>query len=174
MSCPQRPAVPRQVVRGSRRTRRVVPPTGRARSLGVQPREGGGSCKPAALRTTVGCSRQRAPRGPHQKLGEAGVEPARPFGQEILNLQRLPFRHSPKWLGHRTLNEPAIDLNTIAGVHSSAPDRLGLLTASIRFLACRKASGTCRGSASRRCRLYSKHSGLSRASCKRSLSTVSR
>ena len=28
-------------------------------------------------------------------LGEAGFEPARPYGQEILNLQRLPFRHTP-------------------------------------------------------------------------------
>ena len=25
---------------------------------------------------------------------EAGLEPARPYGQEILSLQRLPFRHS--------------------------------------------------------------------------------
>ena len=34
-------------------------------------------------------------------LGEAGFEPARPFGQEILNLQRLPFRHTPAlvWQG---------------------------------------------------------------------------
>lgn len=29
------------------------------------------------------------------KLGEAGLEPARPFGQGILNPQRLPFRHTP-------------------------------------------------------------------------------
>jgi len=28
-------------------------------------------------------------------LGEAGLEPARPYGQGILNPQRLPFRHTP-------------------------------------------------------------------------------
>lgn len=32
------------------------------------------------------------------KLGEAGLEPARPFGQGILNPQRLPFRHTPDTL----------------------------------------------------------------------------
>lgn len=30
---------------------------------------------------------------------EAGFEPARPFGQQILSLERLPFRHS----GHAQL-----------------------------------------------------------------------
>lgn len=28
-------------------------------------------------------------------MGEAGLEPARPYGQGILNPQRLPFRHTP-------------------------------------------------------------------------------
>jgi hypothetical protein len=28
-------------------------------------------------------------------LGEVGFEPTRPFGQGILNPQRLPFRHTP-------------------------------------------------------------------------------
>ncbi len=29
-------------------------------------------------------------------VGLAGLEPARPYGQQILSLQRLPFRHRPK------------------------------------------------------------------------------
>lgn len=29
------------------------------------------------------------------RLGRAGIEPARPFGQGILSPQRLPFRHRP-------------------------------------------------------------------------------
>jgi hypothetical protein len=29
------------------------------------------------------------------KMGEAGLEPARPYGQGILSPQRMPFRHSP-------------------------------------------------------------------------------
>ena len=28
-------------------------------------------------------------------VGLAGLEPARPYGQQILSLQRLPFRHRP-------------------------------------------------------------------------------
>ena len=28
-------------------------------------------------------------------VGPAGLEPARPYGQQILSLQRLPFRHGP-------------------------------------------------------------------------------
>ena len=31
-----------------------------------------------------------------RKVGREGVEPSRPFGQEILSLQRLPFRHRPQ------------------------------------------------------------------------------
>lgn len=30
---------------------------------------------------------------PFSELPPAGLEPARPYGQEILSLQRLPFRH---------------------------------------------------------------------------------
>lgn len=29
------------------------------------------------------------------RLGEAGIEPARPYGRGILSPRRLPFRHSP-------------------------------------------------------------------------------
>lgn len=29
-------------------------------------------------------------------VGPAGLEPARPYGQQILSLQRLPFRHGPR------------------------------------------------------------------------------
>lgn len=31
-------------------------------------------------------------------VGLAGLEPARPYGQQILSLQRLPFRHRPNRL----------------------------------------------------------------------------
>jgi hypothetical protein len=31
----------------------------------------------------------------HKRVGREGLEPSRPFGQEILSLQRLPFRHRP-------------------------------------------------------------------------------
>ena len=31
----------------------------------------------------------------YEMVGLAGLEPARPYGQQILSLQRLPFRHRP-------------------------------------------------------------------------------
>ncbi len=34
--------------------------------------------------------------GGNEMVGLAGLEPARPYGQQILSLQRLPFRHRPK------------------------------------------------------------------------------
>ncbi len=34
-------------------------------------------------------------------VGLAGLEPARPYGQQILSLQRLPFRHRPSPLFKR-------------------------------------------------------------------------
>ncbi len=33
--------------------------------------------------------------GESKMVGPAGLEPARPYGQQILSLQRLPFRHGP-------------------------------------------------------------------------------
>ncbi len=33
--------------------------------------------------------------GKKEMVGLAGLEPARPYGQQILSLQRLPFRHRP-------------------------------------------------------------------------------
>lgn len=34
--------------------------------------------------------------GKYEMVGPAGLEPARPYGQQILSLQRLPFRHGPR------------------------------------------------------------------------------
>gem|GEM_PF-3321493 len=34
-------------------------------------------------------------RAAAEVVGPAGLEPARPYGQQILSLQRLPFRHGP-------------------------------------------------------------------------------
>ena len=43
-------------------------------------------------------------RGAKQlSLGVAGIEPARPYGQGILNPQRLPVRHSPGKNGLRSV-----------------------------------------------------------------------
>ncbi len=40
--------------------------------------------------------------GNNEMVGLAGLEPARPYGQQILSLQRLPFRHRPNLgIGYR-------------------------------------------------------------------------
>ena len=54
-------------------------------------------------------------------MGEAGFEPACPFGQEILSLQRLPFRHSPSGFGPSIMSPIAPDCQ----IFPIAPHRLG-------------------------------------------------
>jgi len=51
-----------------------------------------GVCETKKIAEKPGENRDSAPSTP---MGVAGFEPARPFGQGILNPLRLPFRHTP-------------------------------------------------------------------------------
>ena len=60
----------------------------------------------------------------------AGLEPARPIGQKILSLQRLPFRHVRN---RRADHIPALSLTAYARDHKSlaVPLRLSLSRISL-------------------------------------------
>lgn len=57
-------------------------------------------------------------------VGEEGVEPSRPCGQQILSLSRLPFRHSPtapRTLIRKLLYKGEIMRTTTCGFLLSCP-----------------------------------------------------
>lgn len=53
-------------------------------------------------------------------MGAEGLEPSRPYDQQILSLLRLPFRHAPRILalaiGLSLLSDDLYSYNTILGV----------------------------------------------------------